>query len=84
MVEDKYKYIEMNLVEQNEKKKTQTYAVRNIESQLILGYIKWSRDWRQYVFETIPESSVIFVFSKGCLIDICDFISKLMYERTRQ
>jgi hypothetical protein len=62
------KYIEFNLVEQ--KPKTSIWAVRNIASQIILGYIKWHPQWRQYCF--FPESDTIF--SVGCLNDINSFI----------
>ena len=75
MVEGIYEYIEMNLVAATEK--TETYAVRNRESQLVLGYVKWNCGWRQYCF--YPEGET--TYSKGCLMDICDFICKLMYER---
>jgi len=69
------KYIEFNLVEQKEK--TQVYAVRNINEQLILGYIKWNCAWRQYCF--FPESKTLF--SRECMSDVINFIDGLMIER---
>ena len=71
------KYIEFNLVRLN--KKTKVYCVRNIKSQMILGFIKWYGAWRQYCFE--PIISDIAIFSSGCLIDISNFIKQLMNER---
>jgi hypothetical protein len=64
-------YIEFNLVLQ--KPKTMVYAVGNIKSQSIIGYIQWHGPWRQYCF--FPE--VHCVFSKGCLKDIIDFLNSL-------
>jgi hypothetical protein len=72
-----YKYIEFNLVEC--KPKTKVYAVRNINNQLILGYIEWYTAWRQYCFLTQNG----MVFSKDCLEDICGFIKQLMDERKK-
>ena len=69
------KYIEFNLVEQ--KPKTSVYAVRNISSQLIIGWIKWYGAWRQYCF--FPEENTIF--SKGCLQEIIEFIKKLNIKK---
>lgn len=69
------KYIEFNLVAHNGV--TQVYAVRNIKSQLIIGWIKWNGAWRQYCF--YPESETLY--SEGCLTDICNLIIQLMNER---
>ena len=65
------KFIEFNLVEQ--KKKTSIYAVRNIKSQSIIGWIKWYGAWRQYCFFPEPET----IYSDGCLKDIIDFIREI-------
>jgi hypothetical protein len=70
------KYIEFNLGRLN--KKTQIYIVRNIKSQMILGYIKWYGGWRQYIFEPFGSGTI---FSSGCLKDIYNFINKLMKHR---
>jgi len=67
------KYIEFNLVMQ--KPKTAVYAVRNIKSHYILGYIQWHCTWRQYCF--YPDSNC--VFSAGCLKDIIDFMEGLKH-----
>ncbi len=63
------KYIEFNLVQQ--KPKTSIYAVRNIKSQDIIGWIKWYPQWRQYCF--FPEPNCIF--SVDCLECIIKFIN---------
>lgn len=78
MVEGRYEYIEMNLIEQDDRKKTQTFAVRNISTQLVIGYVKWNGAWRQYCF--YPEGNT--VWSRSCLMDVQDFLCKLAYERT--
>lgn len=78
MVEGHYEYIEMNLLQMDVKKKTETYAVRNIRSQEVIGYIKWEGAWRQYCF--YPEGQTIW--SRSCLMDVQDFLCKLAYERT--
>lgn len=64
------KYIQFDLVEQ--RIKTSIWAVRNIKSQMIIGYIKWKPTWRQYTFEPLLDT----VYSKGCLQDIIDFIGE--------
>lgn len=72
------KYIEFNLIEQ--KPKTSVYAVRNIKSQAILGWIKWYPTWRQYCF--FPESDC--VFNIDCLKDIIEFINSCRIEMLRR
>ena len=79
MVKTVYEYIQFDLVVQDDKKKTQTYAVRNIKSQFILGWVKWYGPWRQYCFFTDGNT----IFSEGCLKDIELFIKELMDERKK-
>jgi len=69
------KYIEFNLVQQ--KPKTGVYAVRNIKSQSIIGWVKWYPYWRQYCFFPEPET----VYSVGCLQDIVEFKKSLSPTR---
>ena len=64
----KKSFIEFNLVQR--KPKTGVWVVRNINSQLIIGWIRWHNAWRQYCF--FPEPNC--VFSNGCLHDIINFI----------
>jgi penicillin-binding protein-related factor A (putative recombinase) len=71
------KYIDFELVEQ--KPKTSVYVIRNIHSQMIIGYIKWYAQWRQYCFFPLENA----VYSVGCLKDIIDFVEQLMKERTK-
>ena len=73
----KIKYIEFNLVQQ--KPKTQVYAVRNIKSQMILGYVQWHCSWRQYCF--FPTQLSELVFSNGCLQGIIEFINSLKIQK---
>lgn len=78
-----YKHIKM-VDESNlhPKKKTKTFAIHSNSSGDILGWIKWSGNWRQYVFET----HIIYpcIFSRSCNLDINNFIDKLMNERTKK
>jgi hypothetical protein len=71
-------YIHFELVE--EKPKTNVYAVLTnklvIESGVtphheVLGEIRWSPTWRQYIF--VPESETDW--SLGCLTQVTDFLS---------
>lgn len=61
-------FIEFNLVQ--EKSKTSIWVIRNIKSQMIIGYVKWHNTWRQYCFFTEPDC----VFSISCLNNIIKFI----------
>ena len=70
-----YKYIRFELIEC--KPKTDVYAIRNINSLVIIGYISWNRAWRQYCFDTQAGMT----FSASCLNDISDFIKQLMDKR---
>jgi len=74
-----YKYIQFDLVEQDETKKTQAYTVRNISLQIILGYIKRYGAWRQYCF--FPMIGTIY--GEGCLKDVADFVKQLMEDRKK-
>lgn len=55
------------------KRKTETWDCRS-SAGISLGDVYWNCGWRQYCF--YPEQDR--VFSKSCLIDICDFIYQLM------
>lgn len=81
MVKTRYEYIQFDLAVQDDKKKTQTYAVRNIKSQIVLGFVAWHCGWRQYCFGPIIIEETIY--SEGCLKDIADFIRQLMDERKK-
>ena len=61
-------------------RKTKTFICANNNTDVQLGDVAWSRAWRQYCFE--PESQT--VFSKSCLLDICDFIKQLIEERKNE
>lgn len=71
------KYIQFDLVEQ--KPKTSVWAVRNIKSQSIIGYIKWYCAWRQYCF--FPETETLY--SAGCLQDIINFMGEESGKKIR-
>lgn len=57
--------------------KTQTFLVRNKESDFVLGEVKWYGPFRQYSF--FPAQNT--VFEKTCMSDITRFIIQLMNER---
>jgi len=78
--EIKYKYIEMNRLEKEDKnKKTDVYSVKNIKSQFVIGLIKWYPSWRQYCF--FPSNDTLY--SLGCLDNIVNFLRKLKREREK-
>ena len=58
-------------------RKTKVFTCDNTNTGVRLGTVSWSRAWRQYCFEPAVQT----VFSKSCLLDICDFINQLMEER---
>jgi len=68
-------YIEFELIE--EKPKTKVFNVKNKNSSVILGIIKWFSSWRQYCFFPSEET----IFSYGCMNEVIDFIQELMKER---
>lgn len=61
----------------NDTGKTKIYEITTKDDKIILGYIKWFGRWRCYSLFPEPKT----VFEKTCLIDITNFISKLMQER---
>lgn len=68
-------YIEFELIE--EKPKTNVFNVKNKNSGIILGIIKWFSSWRQYCF--FPMGFMIF--SSSCMKEIINFIKDLMEKR---
>jgi hypothetical protein len=71
-----YKYIKFDKIV-IPGRKTAVYTIVNISSGTIIGRISWNGQWRQYCFYSESET----VFSKGCLLDIIDFIDQLNDER---
>ena len=67
---NEYKYITM--IKTEDKPKTSVFEVYSKHEDL-LGEIRFFAQWRQYCF--FPEDDC--VFSKGCMEDINDFITKL-------
>lgn len=60
----------------NPGKKTNVYAIRRDDTTGLadlLGLIKWSGRWRQYVFE--PEKDTMW--SSGCMKGIVEFLEKI-------
>ncbi len=63
----------------NPKKKTRLFSVRKDDDSgfgELLGIIKFSGRWRQYIFE--PEKNTIW--SKSCLSGIIEFLDKINKE----
>ncbi|MDR1954303.1 MAG: hypothetical protein LBQ21_07545 [Clostridiales Family XIII bacterium] len=79
MMQKRCKYITFAEVER-EGRKTKIFAIINNLSGAVLGNIIWYGPWRQYCF--FPAGDHV-VFNKGCLEDICGFITCLMDERKR-
>lgn len=63
--------------EKSEDKKTDVYDIKNKKSGMTLGRIKWNSSWRQYCF--FPRKDT--VYSKGCMEDINDLISRMEDDR---
>jgi len=53
------------------------YRVRNLRSGDGIGFIHWSIPWRQFVF--CPYAATIY--SRGCMLDIADFLQDAMAEK---
>lgn len=62
------------------KPKTEVYSVIETKEDSSLGIIKWYASWRQYCY--FPNAST--VFSRGCMLEIYNFLEKLMNERKRR
>ena len=46
----------------------------NNRSKSLLGIVVWYPSWNQYIFSQSTES---VVWSKGCLLDVIDFMGQL-------
>ena len=69
-------YLEFNELETE--RKTKVFEIRNKETQDYLGDIAWDTGWRQYVFiQRIDEQ---IKMSRGCLIQLGEFLNELMEE----
>jgi len=64
-------------VKVEEKPKTSIYEVRSRSSGIVLAIVKWYGPWRKYCFHPRPET----VWNSSCMIEVCDFILKLMKDR---
>lgn len=63
--------------------KTKVYAIRKDDTTglaYLLGTIKWSGGWRQYVFQ--PEANTIW--SNSCLLNIRAFLGVANDEHRKQ
>ena len=67
--------------------KTRKYAVYNLVTKSLLGFIKWKPGWRQYAF--YPNSETIF--DQRCMLDLAEFCKiitedhkKPMIEKNRK
>lgn len=59
--------------------KTKIFEVRSLEGEFLLGEIRWFGRWRKYAF--FPDADTIF--ERDCLMDIADFLDKVMLERRK-
>ena len=71
-------YIYFEIVEK--KPKTNVYLVRAKSDGCILGKIYWHFPWRQYIF----ESKDLILWSKGCLLEVMNFLKNLMDKRKQK
>jgi hypothetical protein len=58
---------------------TSVHVAHNVQTDDVLGTIKWRSGWRRYVF--YPEAGT--VYDAGCLDEIVLFITDLMLARQK-
>lgn len=73
-----YSYIEFELL--GHKTKTTIWSCKNKKSGDVIGLVEWYCNWRQYCF--MPKGDT--VFSRGCMLDVIEFINKLEDERKKE
>jgi len=78
-IEGKWIYFRL-LFDKDEKHKTQVWGIMAKDGTFELGGIKWFGRWRTYAF--FPNSNTIY--EDDCLIEIANFIKRLMDERKLQ
>ena len=74
----KYKHIVFEKVSESPSGKTAVFSCDNHSGES-LGYIEWNNRWRQYTFTPLACT----IYSRSCLLDIADFIHKLMEARKK-
>jgi hypothetical protein len=57
--------------------KTKVYSVDSRSQGARLAILNWYGPWRQYTLSPEPDT----VWNKTCLLDVINFIDKLMRER---
>ena len=60
------------------KHKTKSFEVWNKETNEVIGFIKWSPGWRQFVFE---DSSIRL--AEGCLYELFEKVKATREEREK-
>lgn len=78
MTTTEFKYIK--IIEEDYSGKTRKFTMVSKEGGSVLGEIKWYGPWRKYCFYTTNDMAV---FEQVCLLDICNFMDKLMEERKK-
>jgi len=77
------KYLEFKRADCEPKRKTKVFHIFNVETGQLLGEIKWSRAWRQYVSRIELGLNEIMDFTAGCHREVANFIEGLMDERRK-
>lgn len=54
------------------------WAIKNNKTTTTLGFIRYYKPWRQYVFESMRDS----VFNDTCLADIQHFMGQLKEDKS--
>lgn len=68
----------LNFIQDNSYQgKTKKFHVYSTHSEVLLGIVKWNCGWRQYWLEVEPYCG----WSWDCLLEVSNFIKKLMEER---
>ena len=76
----KSKWLRFLLLEKG--KKTNLWRVEN-KNCLILGFIRWYSQWRQYCFISNDCDKYNVIYSQSCLRDIANFIKEQMDKRKK-
>lgn len=69
----KYKFIHFEEIKEGEYKGI--WQCKNNKSNAVLGHVSCYKQWKEYIFAQYEQEAI---FSKGCLLDIVDFMDQLI------
>ncbi len=71
-------FTEQGYPEHRSRRRTQRWTVTNAENGSSLGEVRWYGAWRQYCFVVMTATAVEYIFSRGCLHELANFINDQM------